>query len=104
MMTRIGVDASLSVAGKTYRLVRHFLHERLSEVSRLVCELAIDADSPPEPSTLVDQAAVLTLDRDQGGEKRYFVGSVVQVRATDEAIELMVAPRAWRMSRRADCR
>src|ERR1700692_4837465 len=104
MAPRAGISAHIAVAGKTYRVVRHALHEQLSEVSWLVCGLERDADDPPEPSALIDHPAVFTLDKDDGGEKRTFVGSVVRARRTEELVEVTVAPKAWRMSRRADCR
>ncbi len=104
MATPAGISASLVVAGKTYRVVRHALHEQLSEVSRLLCCLEIDAADPPEPAALIDQAAVFTVGKEDGSEKRTFVGSVVRARGTEEIVELLVAPKAWRMSRRADCR
>ena len=104
MAPRAGISANIAVAGKTYRVVRHALHEQLSEVSWLVCCLERDADDPPEPSSLIDQPAVFTLNKDDGAEKRTFVGSVVRVRRTEELVEVLVAPKAWRMSRRADCR
>src|SRR5271170_3127812 len=104
MANRAGISANIAVAGKTYRVVRHALHEQISEVSWLVCCLERDTDDPPEPSSLIDQPAVFTLKKDEGAEKRTFVGSVVRVRRTEELVEVLVAPKAWRMSRRADCR
>ena len=104
MAPRAGISANIAVAGKTYRVVRHALHEQISEVSWLVCCLERDVDAPPEPSSLIDQPAVYTLNKDDGAEKRTFVGSVVRVRRTEELVEVLVAPKAWRMSRRADCR
>jgi type VI secretion system secreted protein VgrG len=103
-MARAGISASIVVAGNTYRVVRHALHEQLSEVSWLVCVLERDVDDPPDPTTLIDQPAVFTVSKDDGGEKRTFVGSVVRARRTEEIVELVVTPKAWRMSRRADCR
>jgi type VI secretion system secreted protein VgrG len=104
MASRAGIWATLVVAGKTYKVVRHALHEQLSEVSWLMCGLERDADDPPDPTTLIDQPAVFTLNKDEGAEKRTFVGSVVRARRTEEIVELVMAPKAWRMSRRADCR
>jgi type VI secretion system secreted protein VgrG len=110
MAATYGVQASIVVAGKTYRVFRYAIHEQLSEVSSLVCALAKEEEDPPEASALFDQPAVFTLKNDNGGEKRTFVGTVVRARRSEEAseasalIELHVAPKAWCMSRRADCR
>jgi type VI secretion system secreted protein VgrG len=98
------------VAGKTYRVFRFAIHEQLSDVSSLVCMLARDEEDAPEASALVDQPAVFTVQNANGGEKRTFVGSIVRARRSEEAteasalVELFIAPKAWRMSRRADCR
>jgi type VI secretion system secreted protein VgrG len=104
MTVRSGIRASIVVAGKAYRVLRYALRERLSEVSSLECSLERDADDPPDPATLIDQPAVLTLQNNDGTEKRTFVGSVVRAQGTEELVELTLQPKAWRMSRRADCR
>jgi type VI secretion system secreted protein VgrG len=104
MTLRSGIEGSIVVSGTTYRVLRYALHEQLSEVSSLECSLERDAQDPPDPATLVDQPAVFTLKNRDGTEKRTFVGSVVRARGTEELVELRIEPKAWRMSRRADCR
>ena len=104
MTFRSGFQGSIVVAGNTYRVLRYALHEQLSGVSSLQCSLERDVQDPPDPATLIDQPAVFTLTNEDASEKRTFVGSVVRARGTEELVELSIEPKAWRMSRRADCR
>ncbi|MGD0523501.1 MAG: type VI secretion system tip protein TssI/VgrG [Polyangiaceae bacterium] len=110
MASTYGIQASIAISGQTYRVFHYAIHEQLSEVSSLTCSLGKEAEDPPEATALVDQPAVLTLNNAVTGQKRTFVGTVVRARRSEEAtegaalIEVHVAPKAWRMSRRADCR
>ncbi len=103
------IQASITVGGTKYRVHRYALHEQLSEVSSLGCAIKYSSldgvsDDAPDPATLVDQPAVLTLQTADGKGKRTFVGSVVRAERIDDTVEIEVRPKAWRMSRRADCK
>ena len=104
MTTRFGVQATLAVGGVSYRVLRHDLKEEISKVSQLTCAFVNDHGEPPEASALLDEPAVLTLTTFDGSGKRSFVGSVVCARNDEDVVEVDIAPKAWRLSRRADCR
>src|ERR1035438_4075335 len=106
---RSGVLATLDVGGTPYRVHRYALSERLSEVSTLVCRIGKDDDKAPDPASLVDQPAVLTLESNDKSQKRTFVGTVVAADRREHRddvhfVDIAVAPAAWTMSQRTDCR
>jgi type VI secretion system secreted protein VgrG len=107
--TRSGIHAKLDAGGVHYRVLRYMLHEQLSEVSSLSCAIAQDDGEAPDPSALVDQKAVLTLQSNDGKQKRTFAGQIVSAARGEQdrdvqVVEVHVAPHAWRLSKRADCR
>jgi type VI secretion system secreted protein VgrG len=104
MTTRFGVQATVAIGGVSYRVLRHELREEISEVSSLRCAFVNDHGEPPDASSLLDKPAVLTLTTFDGNGKRSFVGLVVRAENDEDVVEVDVAPKAWRMSRRADCR
>ena len=104
MAVRFGLRSSIVVGGVTYRVREFALREEISELSALRCTIVNDAGDAPEPATLLDAAAVLTIAPLDEGPKRTFVGKVVRAERTDALVEIDVLPTAWRMSRRADCR
>jgi type VI secretion system secreted protein VgrG len=104
MATRYRIQASITVGGTEYRARRHELHERLSEVSALRCTIINDKGEPPDPESLLDADAVLKLETFDGGQERYFAGKVVSAERRELEVDLLVVPKAWRLSKRADCR
>ncbi|MGH7296569.1 MAG: type VI secretion system Vgr family protein, partial [Polyangiaceae bacterium] len=104
MAVRFGIVASITVGGTTYRVRRHALHEELSEVSSVRCTIMNDTGEAPDPATLLDADAVLTLKTLDEGGKRTFVGKVVAARREENEVDLVVEPDAWRLTKRADCR
>ncbi len=99
------VEASLTIGGTSRDLLWYALHERISEVASMRCAFgAPQGEDLPDPESLVDQPAVLTLQfAEGGGAKRYFAGKVVQARR-GRSVEVLVVADAWALSRRADCR
>jgi type VI secretion system secreted protein VgrG len=104
------IVASITVDGNPYRVLWHALDEALFAVSTLTCAITQDLADPPDPATLMDKAAVLTLALNDGTKKRIFVGKVIEAlrgAAGDEVgdeVRLTIAPDLWRLSKRADCR
>jgi type VI secretion system secreted protein VgrG len=104
-----GVRASIAVAGAAYRVHTYAMRERLSEVSTLACTIDHDDSTAPDPASLVDQTAVLTLESNDGTMKRTFAGKVVSADRREQGddvhyVALEIAPAAWRLSQRRDCR
>jgi type VI secretion system secreted protein VgrG len=104
MPISFGFQGSVTVAGTSYRVSRFAIREQLSDVSSLRCTIVSDDNQPPDPASLLDAEAIFTIKTLDGSEKRTFVGKVIEAQRTDEAVHLDVAPKVWRMSKRADCR
>lgn len=105
---RYGIDATVTVGGTAYRVLRYGLRESVSEVSSSRVAIVKADGEPservPDPASLVDQVAILTLESLDGSAKRTFVGTVARAERTEDWTEITIEPKAWRMSRRADCR
>lgn len=101
---------SVTIAGKGYRVLKYELEERLSELSTLYCELFDDQEELlPPPGDVLDQEAVLTIERADGSQVRSWVGKVVSAEVSPDdddvpALRVVVAPRLWNLKKRADCR
>src|SRR5580704_16158591 len=98
MASRFQLQASITVGGTTYRVQRYALREQLSAVSSVDCVITfakqgdIHDESAPDPLTLIDQPAVLTIQTPTSSEKRTFVGSVVRAERTDRLVRLTIEP------------
>ncbi len=106
---KIRVDASLTIDGSNYEVLRYELVEALSEPSVLECEVMQQAAEPAHPHDLIDQTATLHLEKSDGSQQRDFVGRVVRagrIAAGDDVrtVQLTVAPVPWALGKRADCR
>jgi type VI secretion system secreted protein VgrG len=102
------VSATITVGGKPYGVLSYVIREALFEVSTLQCRIVAEGDAP-DPAALVDADADLTIAFAEGGQKRHFVGKVVEAvrvwsRTGGGEVDLVVAPDLWRLGKRADCR
>lgn len=107
----VRVDATLTVDGDHYDVVRYQLMEGLCELGGLDVELVrygVDAEQPT-PEKLVGKDVVFTLKRAQTSDEREFSGIVESAErrvAHDDvvSVEIHVVPRLWWLAKRADCR
>jgi len=106
------VRGEVEIDGEAYRLLAFASREELSSVPSAIIDVTTeDASStkgPPDPKTLVGKPVKITLKR--GDEKpRTFGGAAVEVmRSADKdgrpIARIRVAPRLFRLGKRADCR
>ncbi len=104
-----GINATIEIAGESYRLLHVRISELLSEVPTLDCEIVKDGPLP-DPSTLLDAKLEVTLTRvGETANPKHFRGVVVgATRRADKAgrpsITLTGAPALWKLSKRQDLR
>ena len=105
------VETTIAIDGVAYRLVSCFLAESLSEVPSAVVEIMAERESiTPACSEVIAKPAEITFKRSDGKGDRSFCGVVVEAerfRPFDQGnhrLRLRVAPKLWRLSKRADCR
>jgi len=102
------IDVSLSIDGTNYVLVSCTMHEAVSEIGSLVCELTLPGGAP-EPAGLLGKEATLTIKLRNSSVARDYCGLVVQaVRCTDAdgrpEVVARIAPKLWRTTKRTNCR
>ena len=102
------IDVKLEIGGTPYLLMSCAIHEQLSEVGWLSCELTLQGGAP-DPQPLLGEAAVLSIQVRNSSIKRDFHGIVAEaVRCADASgrplVRALVAPRLWRLGKRSDCR
>lgn len=110
-MEEARIDATIEVDGTSWRLIACTIREPLCEVPSAHVEIATlgRGDVMAEASAVIGKAAEIKLRRLQAGE-RSFCGLVVEAerfRPEDDAhhrLRLTIAPKLWRLSKRADCR
>jgi type VI secretion system secreted protein VgrG len=101
---------SVTIAGRSYYVLRYDLDERMSQLGALDLDLWDDAEETlPAPGDILDKAATFTLKRSDESQERSFVGTVVHAEITfDEDdlpfLKVTVAPRLWNLEKRADSR
>lgn len=109
----VNVKGAVLVDGEAYRLLACRIRESLSAIPVAVIELGtLDASQdlgPPDPGGMVGKPVEITLQREDDSPPRTFVGVAVEVtRFTDKEgrpfSRLTVAPRLFRLGKRADCR
>jgi type VI secretion system secreted protein VgrG len=108
----VTVQAELTIAGEPLRVLWVTVHERLSEVPHLLCEVTVPdlatAQGVPDPETLVGKPLALTLRRVDGSQSRSFAGVVIDAQryADNDGMPMLrieAAPRLWKLGKRADC-
>jgi type VI secretion system secreted protein VgrG len=103
------IEASLSIEGSPFTVLRYQLHDALSELSALDCEaMEIDVEPKP-PAELLGKTATLELMRTDGLQSRSFSGRIVRAeRISDDddvrTLKVKIAPVPWSLSKRSDCR
>lgn len=103
---------TLTIAGRSLRVLRFSLDERISELPVLTCELHDEEAALPRPGEVIDQRAVLKLERADGSvivSERLFAGVVISAELGPDqddvpALSVEVAPILWQLGQRADCR
>jgi type VI secretion system secreted protein VgrG len=104
MDVRRGFVAGITIAGTEYAVRRFTLVEGIFEVGSLRCSLVDDMKRAPDPASLLDADAVFTIKTIGGDLHRAYVGKVVHASRAERDAEVVVVPKAWRLSKRADCR
>lgn len=104
----IHVAPIFTAGDRVFRVLRFELREALSDVPSLSCEVIEDGADAPDPAELISTAADLTLERTDGGGKRFFKGTVTEAeRLTDpdgvRVTRLLIEPSLFRLKKRADC-
>ena len=107
-LENILVEPTIEVEGAPYRVLRYDIIEDMFEVGRLHCEIMDDEADAPDPASLINKAAELTLHRSDGAPKRHFYGKIVTAERapnTDDirTVHLEIAPALWQLGKRADC-
>ena len=105
------VETTIEVDGKSWRLIGCTIREALCEIPTAHVEITSTAvdEEMVEASAVIDKAATLTVKCDDGTERK-FVGNVIEAerfRPRDDAhhrMRLTIAPRLWKLTKRADCR
>ncbi|MBW2457510.1 MAG: type VI secretion system tip protein VgrG [Deltaproteobacteria bacterium] len=102
------IDVSLSIDGTDYVLIQCTMHEAVSEVGSLICELT-QGGGVPEPSGLLGKEATLSIKLRNSSVAREYNGIIVEaVRCADDdgrpLVRTRVAPRLWRTTKRTNCR
>ena len=109
----LSVKGAVEVDGEPYRLLACQIRESLSALPIAVIELgtldAVNNAGPPDPGGMVGKPVLITLGREDESQKRGFAGVAVEAtRVTDREgrpfTRLIVAPRLFRLGKRADCR
>lgn len=117
MTGTVTTKAEITVDGIAYRVLGARIRQALFEPGFAICDATNVADpsdptahpGAPDPGMLIGKAAELVVRRSDDSVSRSFVGKVVEAaRATDKdgrpSIRLRIAPRLWRLGKRADCR
>lgn len=109
----IQVIGDIDVEGDTYRLLSCAAREAISEVPSWVCEvtgndLSVEG-ALPDPKSFIGKKSTVKLARADGSQERQLVGVVVESARFADAdgkphVRLRIAPRLWKLGKRADCR
>jgi type VI secretion system secreted protein VgrG len=108
----IQVIGEIDVGGEAYRLLSCAAREALQEVPSWVVEITttdpLDV-ALPDPVKLAGEKAKIKLSRNDGSQPRELAGLVVEGARFADAdgrafLRLQVAPRLWRLGKRADAR
>lgn len=109
----VSVKGAVEVDGEAYRLLACQLRESLSALPTAVIEIgtldAVNNSGPPDPGGMVGKPILISLSFEDESQKRSFAGIAVEAtRVTDKEgrpfTRLIVAPRLFRLGKRADCR
>ncbi len=105
---QVTIDASLTIDGDGVLLSTATMHESISEVGGLLCELTTDSGAP-DPQALLGKPAELTIRRQDGSSLRNYYGIVAEAdRCADQdgrpMVRARIVPRLWRLSKRSNCR
>ena len=109
----VSIKGAALVDGEAYRLLACQIRESLSTLPVAVIEIgtldSVNNAGPPDPGTMIGKPIVIKLDREDGAQSRQFVGVAVEAtRLADKEgrpfTRITVAPRLFRLGKRADCR
>ena len=106
----VTIDAAFEIGNVALRVVGAELRESLFEVPTLRVEaiqFTMD-DTLPQAEEVIGEEAKLDLKRTDDSQSRSFRGIIVEAnRAIDvngkPTLQLLVAPKLWKLSRRTDC-
>lgn len=103
----VTVEATFEIAGTALRVAVAKLRESLFEVPTLYVEGTEGSDTP-DAEEVIGKEATLELKRTDDSQTRWFRGIIVEAdRAIDSngkaRLQLLVAPKLWKLSRRTDC-
>lgn len=102
------IDVAIEIDGTPFVVDEATLHEGVSEIGQLAAAIARE-EGLPEPADLVGKTAAFSIVLRNSPVRRHYHGVVVEaVRRADAAgrplVDLVVAPRLWRLTQRSDCR
>lgn len=103
----VTIESAFEIAGTTLRVAAVTLRESLFDIPTLAVE-ASEGEETPAAEDVIGKDAKLHLKRSDASQERFFSGIVVEAdRVIDDdgnaRLLLVVAPRAWKLSRRTDC-
>lgn len=101
--------SDISIGGKSFRVLRFEMEEKVSELGFVECEFFDDAGSLPRPLEIIDKKAVFSLQRHDGAQVRRFAGRIISAELgpdNDDVLfmRVIVAPVFWNLKKRAGCR
>lgn len=105
--TVVTIESAFDIAGTALRVVGARLRESLFEIPTLALE-GTEGEDTPQAEDVIGKEAKLHLKRTDGTQERFFSGIIVEAdRVIDDdgnfRLHLLVAPKAWKLSRRTDC-
>jgi type VI secretion system secreted protein VgrG len=107
------VRGEIDLDGEGFRLLSCALTEALADVPRAVCEITpLDighTGTVPDPATVIGKSAKIKLARADGTQSREIAGLVIEASRFADAegrpfARLLIAPRLWKLGKRADSR
>ncbi len=102
------IHLELKIDGTEYECATSIIHEAVSTIGSLECELT-QVGGAPDPATLIGGEAQLTIKRQVASDSRLFKGMVIEAdRCADRdgrpMVRARVAPRLWKTTKRTNCR
>ncbi|MFT3764954.1 MAG: type VI secretion system tip protein TssI/VgrG [Minicystis sp.] len=109
----IEVIGECDIDGEPYRLQKFHAHEALSAVPGWTIEVftpdMVASGGVPDPGKVIGKKAKIKLQRSDGAQVREYAGFTVDCTRHADAdgrplLRIHVAPRLWKLGKRADCR
>lgn len=104
---RVTLETTFELDGSELRVVAVRLDEALSAIPTLQVECT-EGEDTPQAEDIIGKPAKLQLKRTDDSQERAFSGIVVEADRVIDAngkyrLQLLVAPKVWKLSRRSDC-